>query len=424
MAHEVLPHHRPHDQLRTEAPKQRQQTDKYVSAFVTAQADVDVTFRTALLQKSADHFRVGIDELTVNFSNLSMLEYTGASSVLLRVVRLGGDTEQVPETEGFQMHDGPAGFESQWRDAFEFKVDQAYNTMQEVLGRLDDLSLAVHSYMRSYGLIDRDLDGDGNADSTWANPQVVNGAATAFPANEPMTPHDGRHLRFSITANGELKVSGSGPFWGNFAIEFPEQKYRSIFLQDKDKQYVSLHPLTGVERNTIYLQHAGGYYIQIPFANSGQIDFSNPPGDIQADAFEFVGTGNLFHTLDRRVTVEVGCSLPLKNSPMIDHGKEAPDFVIGRYMFHKPYSVSSNADGTQNTIRSEAIGVQTLQGSRDRVLFHHLQPQQKIQTFRLKLFARVRTYDATNDKWGMTTIVCPVQSADYWHIRLHFEEQQ
>ena len=93
MAHEILPHHRPHDQLRTEAPQQRPQTDKYVSAFVTAQADVDVTFRTALLPKSADHFRVGIDELTVNFSNLSMLEYKGTSSVMLRVVRLGGDTE-------------------------------------------------------------------------------------------------------------------------------------------------------------------------------------------------------------------------------------------------------------------------------------------------------------------------------------------
>jgi hypothetical protein len=425
MAHEVLPQHRPHDQLRTEAPTQRPQTDKYVSAFVTAQADVDVTFRSALLPKSADHFRVGIDELTVNFSNLSMLEYKGTSSVLLRVVRLGGDGEQQDSTEAFQMHDGPVGSESQWRDAFEFKVDQAYNTMQEILGRLDYLSLAVHSYMRAYGLIDRDLDGDGNADSTWANPQVVNGAATAFPANEPMTPHTGRHVQFSVTSNGEIKVSGSGPFWGNFAIEFPEQKYRSIFLQDINKRYVSLHPLTGVERNTIYLPiNAGADYVQLPFANSGQIDFSNPPGDIQADAFEFTGKGNLFHTLDRRVTVEVGCSLPLKNSPMIDHGQEAPDFVLGRYMFHKPYSVSSNVYGFDKRIRSESIGVQTLQGAGDRVLFHHLKPQQKIQTFRLKLFARVRTYDEANDKWGMTTIVCPVQSSDYWHIRLHFEEQK
>ena len=293
------------------------------------------------------------------------------------------------------------------------------------MARLDDISLAVHSYIRDYGLIDKDLDGDGNDDSTWAYTTVINGHETAFPAEFPMEPHNGRHLEFSITSNGELRVSGSGPFWSNFAVEFPEQKYRSIFLQDAAKRYVSLHPLTGIERNDIYQNDGGGNVSGILFDNAGQIDFSAPVAPAaRAAAFEFVGKGNLFHTLDRRVTVEVGCSLPLKNSPMIDHGKESPDFVLGRYMFHKPYSMSCNANGTSNTFRTESIGVQTLQGAKDRVVFHHLRPQQRIQTFRLKLFARVRTYDVANDKWGMTTIVCPVQTSDYWHIRLHFQSQK
>jgi hypothetical protein len=50
-------------------------------------------------------------------------------------------------------------------------------------------------------------------------------------------------------------------------------------------------------------------------------------------------------------------------------------------------------------------------------------PQQKIQTLRLKLWARVRTYDVQTQKWGMKTIVCPVEDIDYWHVRLHFVEK-
>ena len=106
--------------------------------------------------------------------------------------------------------------------------------------------------------------------------------------------------------------------------------------------------------------------------------------------------------------------MPIKNSPLIDHGVEAPDYVLGRYMFHKPYTVSAqNSNYTQ-----ESLGVQTIQGSRDRVVFHHLRPQQKIQTLRLRLWVRVRKYNESTKRWTMETILCPVGAQDYWHIRL------
>ena len=69
------------------------------------------------------------------------------------------------------------------------------------------------------------------------------------------------------------------------------------------------------------------------------------------------------------------------------------------------------------------LGTISVQGPRDRVVYHHLQPQQKIQVLRLKLWARVRTYDAATGKWGMKTIVCPVQNSDYWFARLHFKRK-
>ena len=105
--------------------------------------------------------------------------------------------------------------------------------------------------------------------------------------------------------------------------------------------------------------------------------------------------------------------MPIKNSPLIDHGVEAPDYVLGRFMFHK-YTLGV-ADYSQ-----ESLGVQTIQGARDRVVFHHLRPQQKIQALRLRLWVRVRKYDLSSHTWGMQTIVCPIDPQDYWHIRLQF----
>ena len=88
MAHEMLPAHRPHDQLRTEAATQKPHTDKYVSCFSSGEAHVDLTFRNPILDKSADHFKVGVDDLTVNLGNLSMIEY-GVGDVLFRILRRG-----------------------------------------------------------------------------------------------------------------------------------------------------------------------------------------------------------------------------------------------------------------------------------------------------------------------------------------------
>ena len=70
MAEQIVPNHRPHEQLRTEAPSQKDHSDKYVSAFVSGSSQVDMSFRNPVLSKSADHYKVGIDELTVNLQPL------------------------------------------------------------------------------------------------------------------------------------------------------------------------------------------------------------------------------------------------------------------------------------------------------------------------------------------------------------------
>ena len=425
MAHEIQPLHVPHEQLRTEAPSRRQQTDKYVSAFVSGSATVDMSFRNPILQKSADHFKVGIDELTVNLGNLSMLEY-GTDEVLFRVLRRGRNDEQETHLT-FRMHDGPppAVNLEHWRNAFEFKVDRPYLTILEILSRCEEISLAVSSYIREEGLVQP---GAGN-DPIWTY-------TVAAGHDEGDEEH---HMRIDVTTNGQLRFSGNRLFWANFTIQVPVQKYRQIFFKDVDQEYISLHPGTGKEIRP-YDSFQNEYDDAIAAGNAvlaaqyhvliGQKALHNfvldPAWDEEVGqpyilGLVFVGDGNLLNTLDRRVTLEVGCSLPVKNSPLVDHGFEAPDFVLGRYMFHQPYEMTGTHESTE--IRVPNLGTITVQGPRDRVVYHHLQPQQKIQILRLKLWARVRTYDNVSREWGMKTIVCPVEDIDYWHVRLHFLEK-
>ena len=60
------------------------------------------------------------------------------------------------------------------------------------------------------------------------------------------------------------------------------------------------------------------------------------------------------------------------------------------------------------------------QGAQDRINYHELQPQSKIQTLRIKLFARLRTFNTTSETFGMRVIELPTTLTDWWHVRLHF----
>ena len=459
MAHATQPHHVPHEQLRTEAPSQRPHSDKYVSAFVSGSADVDMSFRNPILSKSADHFKVGIDELTVNLGNLSMLEY-GADDVLFRVLRRGRNEPhqndpapyagQDPHPEehhlNFRMVDGPAEYVEQWRDAFEFKIDRPFITILEVLGRAQEIASAVGTYVREIGLVNP----AAGVGAIWTSP-VAAGAAVL---------QDSKIFQVGVTTNGQLRFSGNKVFWANFTIEVPKQKYRQIIFKNVDQKYISLHPGSGNEiarpydtfhaklaeaeaalaalpandPNTANLTNVRDYYRGL-VANGSLHNYPLDPvwdgnigNNLDVLTQSFVCDGNLLNTLDRRVTLEVGCSLPVKNSPLVDHGQESPDFVLGRYMFHQPYQMGSwwdreDFEVDQCNLNVPHLGTITVQGPRDRVVYHHLQAQQKIQVLRLKLWARVRTYNEATRKWGMKTIVCPVEDTDYWHIRMHFLEK-
>ena len=129
---------------------------------------------------------------------------------------------------------------------------------------------------------------------------------------------------------------------------------------------------------------------------------------------------SIFSSLERRVALEVGCSLPIKNSPMVDHQKESPDFVLGRWIWRTDPRIESNDKGGSRRYHSAMPACTEYQGAQDRITYHELQPQAKIQTLRIKLFARLRTFDETSESYGMRIIDLPTTNTDWWHTRLHF----
>ena len=436
MAHNIRPQHRPHEQLRTEAPTQRKHTDKYVSAFVSSDNYVDMSFQSPLLQDSADHYRVGIDEFTVSLSNLSILEHEGVDKVLFQIRRLGyfgdayfnvnrpeaqrqyadaNDPTYEPDDDertGSVSDENNRGLESATAArALQFRIDRQYNSIAEISQRMDEICQALRTMVRDMQNPD---DYDHTDPATFADWNLE-----SDPAEDP-----GEYLAVEITTGGLLRFRGCAHFWANFVIEIPDPKYQYLLLGQR-QQYIALDTING--------QPYDPYPLGEDYDPENDIIFVVAPREIELEEdnlrnleaplttfLSFTGQMCLFKSLDRRVAVEVGCSLPLKNSPMFDHGAESPDFVIGRYFLQNDTSSGlANMGGTLG-IDVPPLGPKQLCGPKDRVCYHHLGPQQKIQTLRLRLWARVRSYDAAQDKWGMKTIQMPVRGSDYWHIKLHF----
>ena len=105
---------------------------------------------------------------------------------------------------------------------------------------------------------------------------------------------------------------------------------------------------------------------------------------------------------------------------MVDHQKENSDFVLGRWIWRTDPRIESSYEGQDRRVGNAMPACTEYQGAQDRVCYHELRPQSKIQTLRLKLFARLRTFDEETERWGMRVIALPTKQTDWWHARLHF----
>ena len=442
---------------------------KYVSCFTDSRPDVDITFRDVLLKRPTDHYLVGVDNFSMTCTNLSMIEpTTGDYADLIRIVRNRTPTVYVPLNPDTAANldtalatanhpltpaDGTPGYLRVDTPGYNFAVSssEVILSVQQLMYRLNILAADVNKFMNS-------------------------GLATGAPFDAefgyvPAATDTTEHLRFDLRSDGKLQIRGTRAFWGCFSFEVASPQYQFGFFGDRQtsddndfnlRRFLSVNPVTGVPtfnkikvnpvlRPKVYQHEADGdagnaaraYNLALRAYNSRTIadagartarvlqiasdlggtnpnTFNTSTGVNSAEIIEYITNASVFSTLERRVAVELGVSLPIKNSPMIDHARETPDFVLGRWIWRSDGRIEANDRGGSQRYGSALPACTEYQGPQDRICYHELQAQAKIQTLRLRLFARVRTFEQLTEKWKMRVVELPTSATDWWHIRLHF----
>ena len=399
---------------------------RYVTVLSDSTNYSDITFKDAakgLLPRSSKNYEVGIDNFTLKLSSFSLLDpvksvpvanaiaqYGNAKkSVVFEFLRVNAHGTNNPYAPGNQIA-FPSNYqingnntEAIQRRDYQVRTDEAtlYHTVAELYQAVKNACEAVSkTYVAPYS------------------------AATA----------DQRKVEAHINTAGIIMIEAPLYFWHWYMIHIPNKQYQHLFLGDLfnphiDQRLIIINADTKV---LVPLEHpavvfAGNNAAIVPQAINNVALFNVAPGAGQAPAgaferFGFKFRGSLFG-FDRRIAVEIGSSLPLTQSALIEDNKESSDFILGRFMYQTSLKHTMNdesADGiTVNTMNNNVI---EFQNGTQRIMYHRLQPQNKIATMRIRLFARVRTYDETSNDYQLTNIRLPTVFGDWWHIRLHFHE--
>ena len=441
----------------------KQSESKYVTCFADSRPDVDITFRDVLLTRPTDHYLVGIDNFSMTNTSLSMIEpMVGNNSALIRVVkRLGSGAPRQTSATALDTVFAAAGAAVRALAAiyvadagfkFEISSQEIILSVQQLMHRLAELSSDVNRYMNA---------GTPNADYAFGGYTAVPGGA-----------EDTEHLKFECGTDGRVRVVGTAAFWSCFCIEIPAIQNQFGFFGARttlpvvdfsgSRRFLTLRPDTAAPVFTKYQvnltklsdplrkDYADGaaglalfdarrvvvnaHNSRTVLGNDTKVyavaeaaaalalaaTFNIHSGASAYTKFSYTFNASVFSSLERRVALEVGCSLPVKNSPMVDHQKESPDFVLARWIWRTDPRIESNDMGGSRRYHSNMPACTEYQGAQDRINYHELQPQSKIQTLRIKLFARLRTFNTTSETFGMRVIELPTTLTDWWHVRLHF----
>ena len=400
----------------------RTSESKFVSIFADGsdgKPDIDISFKEPLLSRPSDHYMVGVDNLTVNLNHLSMMRQSDADNPDDFVFQLGRFSDTLAPFAGGEP---PAVV---FPAALQFRVLQNYQNIQQILLGLSEFFSGINQTIRA-GLA-------GGAHSGGFNVVVDTTAATGnntgdIGADAAAADKLVEHVSSYIGADGQLRIVGTRAFWSNYFIRITQAEYQYIFNGKKedgffenalDAEGANFDPgeLNGAGTRFIFNQLAGNsaYHVASISAavTEAHLAYRNARFSVRFGA-------NFLSSIDRRIALEIGCSLPIVNNPMVDHGKEHPDFTIGRWLWNPRTRVNSMATGLNLELENIAPSIHEFQNSTDRVQFHGLMPQDKIQFLRVKMYCRIRTYNAGRDRYDMETVVMPMTVSDWWHCRLHF----
>ena len=450
---------------------------KFITLFADSRPDVDITFKDPVLTKSTNEYLVGVDNMTVCSTALSMIDEVVLNNHtdLIRIVRKpdaitgvansglavynaanaglpAGDQTLEENIEGFGY--AYAGLRTGLADAGISSAVQLTSVAQ-LMERLQTIAQIVNAAM-----------------STNSLNNVTSGVvALAFKGYAAANEAGTTHLTFRLNRSGRLVIEGTKAFWSVCAIEIPNTQYqfgiygattdvKGPFYTYHKRRYLTVNPLTGTsstsnmvaKRDGTASAAAGAVAVAACNLTSGTApkvlvvqtvhhpdavttvlqgaapalqdntpqSYYNGAHACSKELVSVFCAESLYMGLDRRVGIELGTSLPIKYSPLVDHQTEYPDYIIGRWMFRTDNQYVINDKGENSTYGTDAGAAREYQGARDRVTYHELMPQNKLQVLRTKIFARVRKFSEETEEYAMRMIDLPTNPVDWWHCRLHF----
>ena len=459
---------------------------KFITLFADSRPDVDITFKDPVLTKSTNEYLVGVDNMTVCSTALSMIDEVVLNNHtdLIRIVRkpdvIGG------ANSGLAVYNAanaglPAGDQTLEENVEGFGYDYA-----NLRTGLDDAGISSAVQLTSVAqlmerlqtiaqIVNAAMSAPAGANTGSLNDVTSNAIPAAFKGYASLgEPADTTHLTFRLNRSGRLVIEGTKAFWSVCAIEIPNTQYqfgiygsttdeKGPFYTYHKRRYLTVNPLTATSSTSNMVAKRDGTAsaatgdVAVAACNltsgnvpkvlavqtvhhpnavttvlQGAAPFLDPNGantpqsyynGAHACSSELVSVfcaESLYMGLDRRVGIELGTSLPIKYSPLVDHQMEYPDYIIGRWMFRTDNQYVINDKGENSTYGTDAGAAREYQGARDRVTYHALMPQNKLQVLRTKLFARVRKFSEATEEYGMRMIDLPTNSTDWWHARLHF----
>ena len=412
--------------MSTNAPVPKKKPQAADSRYVTILSDsanfTDITFKDAakgLLPRSSKNYEVGIDNFTLKLSSFSLLDPVQSVPVALAQAQYANAKKAVIFEFLAVNNNGVQGDFPQ-----DFYMDQVELHQRQRYQVRSDESTLYHTTAELFQAIANACE---NVSQTYSAP--YNALTEAH-----------RRVQVLINSAGIITIEAPRYFWYWYMIHIPNKQYQHLFLGDlfdptKDQRLIIMRPDTGalvpvqapavvfaandtlatITRQTVY--NIADYHIAAQQGPAGI-----PPAAYDRLAFRF--RGSLFG-FDRRIAIEVGSSLPLTQSALIEDNKESSDFILGRFMYQTSLTHTMDDQDvygrqiTMNTMNNNVI--EFMNGTR-RIMYHRLSPQEKIATLRIHLFARVRTYDEESNDYQLTNMRLPTVFGDWWHIRLHFHE--
>jgi hypothetical protein len=463
----------------------RTSESKFVTIFgdgSDGSQDVDISFREPLLGRPSDHFMVGVDNLTVNLNNLSMLQSndkTIRDDFVIQVGRFSGTPNttllDLDVDAGLLVELLGCGSAYVFPESYKYRVTANMQSIQQLAFDLNIFFQRINDDFIANGVNNAIV--LGGTDTV----QGANHASRKIGVDTGDGLDNAVQVHADITGGGKLRIMGTRIFWAAHFIRI--LKRQDMYMIDGRRRTTvdaAVPPVSYDESQFAFTTEGTNvmcgdkvvdtYRIFQRFSTDGTLcSLNHPPGTagvnhpsypsffptvgnaaaiaatlarllatahtdntgagaaphavnlpFRNEYKTFVFGANLLSTADRRVAIELQCSLPIINNPLVDHGQESADTVIGRWMMNPMVRIKTTTTGTSMTFESSAPDVYELQSGLDRVQYHSLMPQDKIHFVRLKMYARIREYSETRDRYDMITVAYPMRKEDWWHARLHF----